>query len=188
MWPCLKELGIDRLFPTADRGRCRDKRDEGPTSPGCNCNRTHVRWTAIVREPRRNGDAVRFAAKPDDPSADQRLPRSGEYRLQRLQLPSEDPNLRCEPTTPLPWRVHPKMNPPQPPTSQCANGPWAKGQIAQQVSNQPRTSLRYFTRLGPESPKRFFLFSSYSLYVPSNQYTCESPSKARMCVQIRSRK
>lgn len=34
----------------------------------------------------------------------------------------------------------------------------------------PRVNFLYLILLGPSSPKRFFRFSSYSLYVPSNQY------------------
>ena len=49
------------------------------------------------------------------------------------------------------------------------------------------TSLRYLIRFGAASPKRLRLFSSYSEYDPSNQTTSESPSKAKICVQIRSR-
>ena len=42
-------------------------------------------------------------------------------------------------------------------------------------------------RLGSSSPKRARLFSSYSLYEPSKKNTCESPSNANICVQIRSK-
>src|SRR5690349_2345055 len=49
------------------------------------------------------------------------------------------------------------------------------------------TSFLYLIRCGWSSPSRFFLFSSYSLNPPSNQYTCEFPSNARMCVHTLSR-
>src|SRR5258706_4393529 len=49
------------------------------------------------------------------------------------------------------------------------------------------TSFLYLILCGVSSPNLFFLFSSHSLKLPSNQNTCESPSNARMCVQTRSR-
>ena len=42
------------------------------------------------------------------------------------------------------------------------------------------TSFLYLIRCGWSSPRRLRLFSSYSLNVPSNQNTCESPSNARI--------
>ena len=56
------------------------------------------------------------------------------------------------------------------------------------MTNNYLTSFLYLIRVGVTSlPRRFFLFSSYSEKLPSKKYTCESPSKAKMWVQIRSK-
>ena len=49
------------------------------------------------------------------------------------------------------------------------------------------TNFLYLILCGWSTPNRFFLFSSYSLKPPSNQKTCESLSKARICVQTLSK-
>lgn len=74
------------------------------------------------------------------------------------------------------------------PQVQPARGRRGKTSYVRTTQGHPRTSFLYLMRLGPSSPSRFFLFSSYSLYVPSNQYAWLSPSNARMWVQMRSRK
>src|SRR5262249_48927522 len=52
-----------------------------------------------------------------------------------------------------------------------------------------RASRLYFTRWGSSAsaPRVSLTQAAYSCHEPSNHVTCESPSKARMCVAIRSR-
>ena len=167
----------------------RDKLGRLPNPSENRHNQRSVLFALTQRAPIGKHQTGQTDRRPRRPIPIQILPRCSKWIESSLVPPAAHPSHRFEHTTCLRVPGHPATTPPLQPWNRNARVPMALAQNAQRrEENQSRVNLRYFTRCGPTLPRRFLRFSSYSLYVPSNQYTWLSPSKARIWVQMRSRK